>query len=251
MYPDAFRQLHDILVQNNGLQSTGDFPSVESLTLFLWGVGTRQCQRQMADRFRRGLGTVSDKFGEVLESVASFADAVLRPRDAHYRTVHERLEKYTPFFDGCIGALDGTHIRAGAVHDMKVLRDAWAVRGFPHPPQGSYYLVDSGYAGEAGYLGPYRNSRYHMREFERRRAENWEEIYNFHHSSLRNVIERSFGVLKARWQMMQGVPHYPRETIQDYFGLLWTAQLHGGVETSNSRYANEPMDTCLACRKFD
>ena len=31
----------------------------------------------MADRFRRGLGTVSDKFGEVLESVASFADVFL------------------------------------------------------------------------------------------------------------------------------------------------------------------------------
>ena len=166
MYPDAFCQLHDILVQNHGLQSTGEFSSVEGLAMFLWGVGTRQCQRQMSDRFRRGLGTVSDKFGEVLECVASFADAVLRPKDAHYRTVHERLEKHTPFCDGCIGALDGTHIRvcvdrkahddftnrkgwtsqnviavcdfdmrftfvgvgkAGAVHGMKVLRDAWAV----------------------------------------------------------------------------------------------------------------------------
>ena len=77
MYPDAFCQLHDILVQNHGLQSTGEFSSVEDLAMFLWGVGTRQCQRQMSDRFRRGLGTVSDKFGEVLESVASFADEFL------------------------------------------------------------------------------------------------------------------------------------------------------------------------------
>ena len=42
MYPDAFCQLHDILVQNHGLQSTGEFSSVEDLAMFLWGVGTRQ-----------------------------------------------------------------------------------------------------------------------------------------------------------------------------------------------------------------
>ena len=79
MYPDAFRQLHYLLVQYHGLQSTGELSSVEGLAMFLWAVGTRQCQTQMAERFNRGLGTVSDKFGEVLESVVSFADAILRP----------------------------------------------------------------------------------------------------------------------------------------------------------------------------
>ena len=89
--------------------------------------------------------------------------------------VHDRPYKYTPFFDGAIGAIDGTHIRisvdrvfhddyinrhgwpsqnvvtvcdfdgwvtflgvgmAGAVHDMRVLREAWTKPRFPHPPPG-------------------------------------------------------------------------------------------------------------------
>ncbi|KAJ0599516.1 putative harbinger transposase-derived nuclease domain-containing protein [Helianthus annuus] len=29
------------------------------------------------------------------------------------------------------------------------------------------------------------------------------EIFNYHHSSLRNVIERTFGVWKARWEILQ------------------------------------------------
>ena len=36
-------------------------------------------------------------------------------------------------------------------------------------------------------------------------------MFNFHHASLRNVVERLFGVVKARWHMLKGVPHYPRE----------------------------------------
>ena len=105
---------------------------------------------------------------------------------------------------------------------------------------GRYYLVDSGYAGEAGYLGPYRNSRYHLREFERRRAENWEEIYNFHHSSLRNVVERLFGVLKARWQMMQGVPRYPREKQSKI--ILACFGLHNYMEGLKPRTPGTPMN---------
>ena len=72
-------------------------------------------------------------------------------------------------------------------------------------------MVDSGYAGERGYLGPHRNTRYHLKQFEDRRPERFEEVFNFHHASLRNVIERGFGVVKARWKILKEVPHYPRE----------------------------------------
>jgi len=35
------------------------------------------------------------------------------------------------------------------------------------------------------------------------------EIFNFTHSSLRNVIERAFGVLKMKWRILLGIPAYP------------------------------------------
>jgi hypothetical protein len=31
------------------------------------------------------------------------------------------------------------------------------------------------------------------------------------HSSIRNIIEWSFGILKARWQILDGVPHCHKE----------------------------------------
>ena len=38
-----------------------------------------------------------------------------------------------------------------------------------------------------------------------------QEKFNLTHSRLRNVIERSFGVLKGRWHILDGVPYCHRE----------------------------------------
>ena len=35
------------------------------------------------------------------------------------------------------------------------------------------------------------------------------ELFNYLHSSLRNVIERSFGVLKMKWRILLDLPSYP------------------------------------------
>jgi len=35
------------------------------------------------------------------------------------------------------------------------------------------------------------------------------EVFNHAHSSLRNVIERSFGVLKLKWRILLNLPSYP------------------------------------------
>jgi len=64
----------------------------------------------MHERFRRGLGTYSKIFALVLNAMVSFANDVIRPKDYTYSVVPQELLEYTPFFDGCIGAIDGTHI---------------------------------------------------------------------------------------------------------------------------------------------
>ena len=48
-----------------------------------------------------------------------------------------------------------------------------------------------------------------MKEFQTRRACDAQELFNRHHSKLCNVIERTFGAAKAKWQMLKGVSHYP------------------------------------------
>ncbi|WVZ64601.1 hypothetical protein U9M48_014096, partial [Paspalum notatum var. saurae] len=250
MQPDAFLQLHQLLVTNHGLQSTQQFESIEALAMFLWACGSGQSLRQIQDRFERSLDSICRKMGNVANVMFDFAQTVIAPKDPNYTQVHPRLLRYAPYFDGCIGALDGTHIparinhdsrldfinrkgrtsfnvlgivdmdmrftyvgagRAGSCHDMAVLRDCMQMANYPHPPAGRYYLVDSGYALCEGYLGPYRSTRYHLEEFRRRGAETREEKFNYHHASLRNVVERAFGVLKAKWHILEGVLFYARK----------------------------------------
>lgn len=62
-----------------------------------------------------------------------------------------------------------------------------------HPPQDKYYVVDAGYPNRPGYLSPYKGERYHLPEWHRGIEPNTPtEKFNRIHSSVRNVIERSF-----------------------------------------------------------
>ncbi|XP_024312852.1 protein ALP1-like [Brachypodium distachyon] len=77
------------------------------------------------------------------------------------------------------------------------------VAGWP----GKFYLVDSGYPN---YLAPFRGTRYHLPEYQHGTAASGrKEVFNYLHSSLKNVIERCFAVLKQRWRMLKVVPSYP------------------------------------------
>uniref|UniRef100_A0A452YGR6 DDE Tnp4 domain-containing protein n=1 Tax=Aegilops tauschii subsp. strangulata TaxID=200361 RepID=A0A452YGR6_AEGTS len=69
-----------------------------------------------------------------------------------------------------------------------------------------YYLVDSGYPNRVGYLAPYKGQTYHLPEFRAGRPPTGKlEVYNHAHSSLRNVVERTFGVLKQKWRILRNV----------------------------------------------
>jgi hypothetical protein len=127
----------------------------------------------------------------------------------------------------------------GSVHDMRVFNDALEkYRGkFLFPPKGmqlplslsfvildklcmklihkyscvgKYYLVDFGYPNKPGYLAPYKSTKYHVLEWrEGPGSVGQKEVFNFNHSSLRNVIERSFGVLKTKWCILLDLPSFP------------------------------------------
>ncbi len=111
-------------------------------------------------------------------------------------------KKFFPFFKGCIGALDGTHIPAhvpelqrasyrnrkgqvsqnvlaassmdmrfvyvlpgweGSASDSRVYEDA-RTTDFK-VPEGRYYLADAGYGSCDALLVPYRGVRYHLKEW--------------------------------------------------------------------------------------
>ena len=72
MEPENFRRLHYILCNGYGLASTRELDSWEALGMFLWACGIEQLQRQMKERFRRGLGTYSKIFALVLNAMVPF-----------------------------------------------------------------------------------------------------------------------------------------------------------------------------------
>ena len=69
----------------------------------------------------------------------------------------------------------------------------------------------------SGLIAPYRGVRYHLKEYSARGPENAEELFNHRHSSLRNVIERTFGVLKKRFPIISGMtePFFPVDTVSE------------------------------------
>jgi len=162
--------------------------------------------------------------------------------------------RFFPYFKDCIGALDGTLIGAicspedheacrdrhdalsqnvlgvirfnmiwsyvlagweGSAHDGKVLADALC-KGLT-TFHGKYYLGDAGYALTEYCLTPYRGVRYHLKEWKKNNEApvNPKELFNLRHSSLRNVIERGYGVLKKRFPVLRNMQSYDFRTQRD------------------------------------
>ena len=136
----------------------------------MWTCAHNGATRRRRDRLERSLDTVSRKVTHVADVMCRWADSILVPTNNTYAGVKAQLGTYAPFFDGCIGALDSTHIKvmvnkqakldyinrkgdvtinvcaivdmdgrftyvgagmAGLVHDMAILRDCWAEENFP------------------------------------------------------------------------------------------------------------------------
>ncbi|XP_042467192.1 uncharacterized protein LOC122050348 [Zingiber officinale] len=100
----------------------------------------------------------------------------------------------------------------GTTNDSRVFIDALTrhENHFPKPCGDQFYLVDSGYPNMPGFLAPYRGQRYHLRDYRRQgRPRGKEELFNYRHSTCRNIIERCIGVLKARFRILKDMPNYP------------------------------------------
>ncbi|XP_035544597.1 uncharacterized protein LOC118347990 [Juglans regia] len=120
----------------------------------------------------------------------------------------------------------------GTAHDARVFLDALSRRRnqFPWPPEGYYYLVDSAFPCIEKFMPPYPRERYHRSDrYSGRQFRGYKDYFNFRHSSLRNIIERTFALLKNRFQILSAMPRY-RPTRQ---GMLVTAccTLHNLIKT--------------------
>ena len=60
-------------------------------------------------------------------------------------------------------------------------------------------------------------------------------MFNYRHASLRNVIERTFGVWKNRFCILRGIPRYPLEKQRDL--VIACAVLHNFIKLFSGKEA--------------
>ena len=74
-----------------------------------------ESNRRTQNRFKHVADTIHRKFHEVLLCVIRMSAHYLKPKDPNFRLVHPRIKndrRAFPHLKNCIGAIDGTHIRA-------------------------------------------------------------------------------------------------------------------------------------------
>jgi hypothetical protein len=268
---ETFFTLRDWCIEHDHLQPTRHISVEEQLVIFLKIVGENASNRIAQDRFQHSGETISRVFNTVLDAILKLYPEVVKQPSNDIVPVRIRNDsKMYPYFKGCIGAADGTHIHAhvhehdmirfrnrkgdisqnvlgicsfdelfcyvmpgweGSAHDTRVLQAALGTD--LNPPTGSYYLVDAGYGIRAGFLPPYRGVRYHLKEQHQsqRKPQNKEELFNLRHAQLRNVVERIFGTLKRRFRILRSPPEYPYTTqVKLVFALT---ALHNFIRLNN------------------
>ncbi|XP_068638568.1 protein ALP1-like [Aristolochia californica] len=97
----------------------------------------------------------------------------------------------------CTFDMQFTYILAGwegSTVDSRVLKSALTRRDKLYVPK--------------GFLVPYRGTRYHLQEFGNNTPTDDRELFNQRHSSLQNIIERTFGALKTLFKILKDVPPF-------------------------------------------
>ncbi|XP_027109591.1 uncharacterized protein [Coffea arabica] len=236
MGPETFRRLCDLLQTHGGLQPTQRATVQEQVVKFLHILTIPSKNITMSYFYRHSGETVSRHFHRVLRAVIALEDQFLQqPTGEQVLPEILNSARFYPYFKDCVGAIDATHVRVkvpnidaakyrgrkehptqnvlaacslnmrftyvlpgweGTASDSRIIKNALTREDKLIIPNGKYYLVDAGFMLRRGLLTPYRNVRYHLKEYSSQQPQNFRELFNLRHSSLRNAIERAFGVLK-------------------------------------------------------
>ncbi|XP_066343234.1 uncharacterized protein [Miscanthus floridulus] len=206
MEAEIFRAIANFLRAENLLRDTRGMKIEEQLGLFMFMLSHNASIERLKKEFQHSGETVHRKIYDVFNIIPTLTQKFIRllnPSHTHMKITCD--PRFMPFFQNCIGAIDGTHVPItirqdkaspyrnrkgtlsqnvmfacdfdlkftfissgweGSSSDAGVLRSALG-KGFT-VPAGKFYLVDGGYANTPSFLAPYRGVKYHLSEFRRR-----------------------------------------------------------------------------------
>ncbi|XP_077239768.1 uncharacterized protein LOC143880681 [Tasmannia lanceolata] len=252
----CFCQFIEIIKRAGTPEDTIHCKVEEQVAIFLHIVAHNQRVRTIRTCARCSGATVSTYFNKVLKAILGMQDFFIKPQTGETPSQIEGNSRWMPYFKDCIGAIDGRYIRAkvpieekpsyfcrkhfiaqnilpacdfdlkftyvlagweGSASDSRVLADTLTrVDKIPLIP-GKFYLVDDGYPLLRHFVTPHRKTAYHLNEWRGRRPRTSNELFNHRHSSCRNIIERTFGVLKKHFNILNEEPMYNFDKQIDIF----------------------------------
>ncbi|KAL6838216.1 hypothetical protein ACP4OV_031964 [Aristida adscensionis] len=208
MEPEIFRATANFLRRENLLRDTRGVAVEEQLGMFMYMLSHNGSTDMICKAFQHSGETVHRKITEVFDIIPALTHRFVRlPSSNHTHAKIATDPRFMPFFQNCIGAIDGTHIPItisedktppyrnrngtlsqnvmlvcnfdlnftfiscgweGSASDAGVLRSA-ICQGF-RVPNGKFYLVDGGYVNTSSFIAPYLGVRYHLNEFRGRRS---------------------------------------------------------------------------------
>jgi hypothetical protein len=115
--------LHGLLVDRYGLKESLHMSTIESLGILLFICGGNESISRAVNRFKHSGETITRKFENVLFALMDMEKDFIRPKDLNFHKIHKRIrddKRAYPYFQNCIRALDGTHIRVTLSPDEQV-----------------------------------------------------------------------------------------------------------------------------------
>ncbi|XP_022851889.1 uncharacterized protein LOC111373569 [Olea europaea var. sylvestris] len=113
MYPAMLRHFTHVLRDEHGLRTNQHVDIYEQVGMFLCILAHRKGYRQVTTIFNHSLETVCHYVKEVLRAVVVLSARMIRPSENYDGVEPHRpnLSKHS-LFEDCIGAIDGTHVKA-------------------------------------------------------------------------------------------------------------------------------------------
>jgi hypothetical protein len=216
------------------------------VVLYIFGYNVDQ--RSTSHLFQISQNAVSQIMKRLLPRLVYLHTQFVKPMPDEWLDPDIELDPKLNYFNGCIGAIDGTHVVAhvptkrqwrwrdrkgmitqnvfaavrsdtsfsyvlagaeGSIHDATLYDHAFA-GGF-RVPDNRYYVADAGFGMRQGLTVPYPNVRYHLEDWRNATnpPETAKELYNLRHARIRVVVERVFGILKRKWKIIRATaPEY-------------------------------------------
>ncbi|PLW28968.1 hypothetical protein PCANC_23315 [Puccinia coronata f. sp. avenae] len=276
----TFMKLKDLLEGHGVLCDLKYVTSTEKLATLLYMLITDLSNQKLQQRFQRSASTISIIINQLINDIStnqSLMSKFIKLPAQGSKTPEEikNNPKFLPYFDDCIGEVDGSHIPVyvedqtryinckghpsqnilavcnfnmeftfvmpgweGSAHDGR-LWDAARVKSL-RIPEGKWLLGDAGFPLSDSCLIPYQATKYHLKDWDvvrGQKPQTPQELFNLRHSSARNMIERIFGVIKTRFQVIATGCKY-NIAIQVKVIIVMTF-LHNFIRVTN------PADNCL------